>query len=125
MSISVAGIILLTNVPGISPMTLFFPLGTSATAESLPGLELSTRDAVATPLDESVPRARPGMSSTSSTTATLSPAVTDLPRRAGHPKEIDAWARGHWISENAVHWAKTSPSPGTPARSAATAPPPS
>ncbi|MGW1365473.1 ISAs1 family transposase [Streptomyces chartreusis] len=33
-------------------------------------------------------------------------AVTDLPAEQATAKEIAAWARGHWIIENTVHWTK-------------------
>lgn len=33
-------------------------------------------------------------------------AVTDLPAEQASPREIAAWARGHWIIENTVHWTK-------------------
>ncbi|MFD5442495.1 transposase family protein [Streptomyces tendae] len=33
-------------------------------------------------------------------------AVTDLAAHQASPAEIAAWARGHWIIENAVHWTK-------------------
>jgi predicted transposase YbfD/YdcC len=33
-------------------------------------------------------------------------AVTDLPAHQASAAEIAAWARGHWIIENTVHWTK-------------------
>jgi predicted transposase YbfD/YdcC len=33
-------------------------------------------------------------------------AVTDLPTHQASAAEIAAWARGHWIIENTVHWTK-------------------
>lgn len=33
-------------------------------------------------------------------------AVTDLPAEQATAQEIAAWARGHWIIENTVHWTK-------------------
>ncbi|PPS69947.1 hypothetical protein BV882_26850 [Streptomyces sp. 46] len=33
-------------------------------------------------------------------------AVTDLAAHQADPAEISAWARGHWIIENTVHWTK-------------------
>ncbi|NBE51176.1 helix-turn-helix domain-containing protein [Streptomyces boluensis] len=56
-SISVADVVVLADVMDVPPVTLLFPLGSSATVEVLPGRELSTWDAVAwftgeSPLDE-------------------------------------------------------------------------
>ncbi|MFE2595934.1 helix-turn-helix domain-containing protein [Streptomyces sp. NPDC059396] len=55
-SITVADFVVLADVLGVPPVTLLFPLGTSATVEVLPGREVSTWDALAwftgeTPLD--------------------------------------------------------------------------
>lgn len=33
-------------------------------------------------------------------------AVTDLPAEQASAQELAAWARGHWIIENTVHWTK-------------------
>uniref|UniRef100_A0AAU1UMC6 Transposase n=1 Tax=Streptomyces sp. NBC_00119 TaxID=2975659 RepID=A0AAU1UMC6_9ACTN len=33
-------------------------------------------------------------------------AVSDLATHQASPAEIAAWARGHWIIENTVHWTK-------------------
>jgi predicted transposase YbfD/YdcC len=33
-------------------------------------------------------------------------AITDLPAHQASAAEIAAWARGHWIIENTVHWTK-------------------
>ncbi|MFB7776228.1 helix-turn-helix domain-containing protein [Streptomyces bauhiniae] len=46
-SISVADVVVLADVLGVPPVTLLFPLGSSAKVEVLPGRELSTWDAVA------------------------------------------------------------------------------
>ena len=59
-SITVADFFVLADVLGVPPVTLLFPLGTSATVEVLPGREVSTWDAVAwftgeTPLDGPAP----------------------------------------------------------------------
>lgn len=56
-SITVADFVVLADVLGVPPVTLLFPLGTSATVEVLPGREVSTWDALAwftgeTPLDQ-------------------------------------------------------------------------
>ncbi|AXG78611.1 helix-turn-helix domain-containing protein [Streptomyces paludis] len=59
-SITVADFVVLADVLGVPPVTLLFPLGSSATVEVLPGREVSTWDAVAwftgeSPLDEPAP----------------------------------------------------------------------
>ncbi|MFE9597090.1 helix-turn-helix domain-containing protein [Streptomyces hokutonensis] len=59
-SISVAEVVVLADVLGVPPVTLLFPLGSSATVEVLPGREVSTWDAVAwftgeSPLAEPTP----------------------------------------------------------------------
>ncbi|MEU8507141.1 helix-turn-helix transcriptional regulator [Streptomyces brevispora] len=59
-SITVADVAVLADVLGVPPVTLLFPLGSSATVEVLPGREVSTWDAVAwftgeTALDEPAP----------------------------------------------------------------------
>ena len=59
-SITVADFVVLADVLGVPPVTLLFPLGSSATVEVLPGREVSTWDAVAwftgeTPLNEPAP----------------------------------------------------------------------
>lgn len=59
-SITVADVVVLADVLGVPPVTLLFPLGSSATVEVLPGREVSTWDAVAwftgeSPLDEPAP----------------------------------------------------------------------
>lgn len=59
-SITITDFFVLADVLGVPPVTLLFPLGTSATVEVLPGKEVSTWDAVAwftgeTPLDEAAP----------------------------------------------------------------------
>ncbi|MFD5430458.1 helix-turn-helix domain-containing protein [Streptomyces sp. NPDC127084] len=59
-SVTVAEIVVLADVLGVPPVTLLFPLGSSATVEVLPGREVSTWDAVAwftgeSPLDEPAP----------------------------------------------------------------------
>ncbi|WP_405818157.1 helix-turn-helix domain-containing protein [Streptomyces sp. NBC_01390] len=46
-SITVADLVVLADVLGVPPVTLLFPLGSSATVEVLPGREVSTWDAVA------------------------------------------------------------------------------
>jgi hypothetical protein len=46
-SITVADFVVLADVLGVPPVTLLFPLGTSATVEVLPGREMSTWDALA------------------------------------------------------------------------------
>ncbi|MHA6762184.1 helix-turn-helix domain-containing protein [Streptacidiphilus sp. PAMC 29251] len=46
-SITVADFVVLADVLGVPPVTLLFPLGTSATVEVLPGREVSTWDALA------------------------------------------------------------------------------
>lgn len=46
-SITVADVVVLADVLGVPPVTLLFPLGSSATVELLPGREVSTWDAVA------------------------------------------------------------------------------
>lgn len=56
-SITIADFVVLADVLGVPPVTLLFPLGTSATVEVLPGREVSTWDALAwftgeTPLDQ-------------------------------------------------------------------------
>ncbi|MGW0823708.1 helix-turn-helix domain-containing protein [Streptomyces sp. NPDC002845] len=56
-SITVADFVVLADVLGVPPVTLLFPLASSATVEVLPGREVSTWDAVAwftgeTPLDQ-------------------------------------------------------------------------
>ncbi|MEU9396124.1 helix-turn-helix transcriptional regulator [Streptomyces sp. NPDC048324] len=56
-SITVADFVVLADVLGVPPVTLLFPLGTSATVEALPGKEVSTWDALAwftgeAPLDQ-------------------------------------------------------------------------
>ncbi|MFD4922327.1 helix-turn-helix domain-containing protein [Streptomyces goshikiensis] len=63
-SISVADVVVLADVLGVPPVTLLFPLGSSATVEVLPGRELSTWDAVAwftgeSPLEETAPKGSP------------------------------------------------------------------
>ncbi|MEU6405458.1 helix-turn-helix transcriptional regulator [Streptomyces sp. NPDC046985] len=59
-SITVADFVVLADVLGVPPVTLLFPLGSSATVEVLPGREVSTWEAVAwftgeSPLDEAAP----------------------------------------------------------------------
>ncbi|MGW6776151.1 helix-turn-helix domain-containing protein [Streptomyces sp. NPDC055037] len=59
-SITAADVVVLADVLGVPPVTLLFPLGSSATVEVLPGREVSTWDAVAwftgeSPLDEPAP----------------------------------------------------------------------
>ncbi|MBT2507021.1 helix-turn-helix domain-containing protein [Streptomyces sp. ISL-98] len=59
-SITVADFVVLADVLGVPPVTLLFPLGSSATVEVLPGREVSTWDAIAwftgeAPLDEPAP----------------------------------------------------------------------
>ncbi|HBF84494.1 MAG TPA: transcriptional regulator [Streptomyces sp.] len=59
-SITVAEVVVLADVLGVPPVTLLFPLGSSATVEVLPGREVSTWDAVAwftgeSPLAEPAP----------------------------------------------------------------------
>ncbi len=56
-SITIADFLVLADVLGAPPVTLLFPLGTSATVDALPGREVSTWDALAwftgeTTLDE-------------------------------------------------------------------------
>jgi transcriptional regulator with XRE-family HTH domain len=56
-SITIADFVVLADVLGVPPVTLLFPLGTSATMEVLPGREVSTWDALAwftgeTPLNQ-------------------------------------------------------------------------
>ncbi|MBB5940438.1 helix-turn-helix domain-containing protein [Streptomyces zagrosensis] len=63
-SISVADVVMLADVLGVPPVTLLFPLGSSAAVEVLPGRELSTWDAVAwftgeTLLDDAAPEGSP------------------------------------------------------------------
>lgn len=59
-SITVAEVVVLADVLGVPPVTLLFPLGSSATVEVLPGREASTWDALAwftgeSPLAEPAP----------------------------------------------------------------------
>ncbi|MFE9237992.1 helix-turn-helix domain-containing protein [Streptomyces sp. NPDC007007] len=59
-SITVAEAVVLADVLGVPPVTLLFPLGSSATVEVLPGREVSTWDALAwftgeSPLAEPAP----------------------------------------------------------------------
>lgn len=59
-SITVAEFVVLADVLSVPPVTLLFPLGSSATVEALPGREVSTWDAVAwftgeSPLTEPAP----------------------------------------------------------------------
>ncbi|WP_103501468.1 MULTISPECIES: helix-turn-helix domain-containing protein [unclassified Streptomyces] len=63
-SVSVADVVMLADVLDVPPVTLLFPLGSSAAVEVLPGRELSTWDAVAwftgeTPLDDAAPEGSP------------------------------------------------------------------
>jgi len=46
-SMTIADFVVLADVLGVPPLTLLFPLGTSATVEVLPGREVSTWDALA------------------------------------------------------------------------------
>jgi len=59
-SMTIADFVVLSDVLGVPPVTLLFPLGTSATVEVLPGREVSTWDALAwftgeTPMDQPAP----------------------------------------------------------------------
>ncbi|MER5970306.1 helix-turn-helix transcriptional regulator [Streptomyces sp. NPDC002055] len=59
-SITVAEVVVLSDVLGVPPVTLLFPLGSSARVEVLPGREVSTWDALAwftgeSPLAEPAP----------------------------------------------------------------------
>ncbi|MEU3255574.1 helix-turn-helix transcriptional regulator [Streptomyces sp. NPDC006997] len=59
-SMTIADFVVLADVLGVPPVTLLFPLGTSATVEVLPGREVSTWDALAwftgeTPMDQPAP----------------------------------------------------------------------
>lgn len=59
-SMTIADFVVLADVLGVPPVTLLFPLGTSATVEVLPGREVSTWDALAwftgeTAMDEPAP----------------------------------------------------------------------
>ncbi|MFF0225784.1 helix-turn-helix domain-containing protein [Streptomyces sp. NPDC004629] len=59
-SMAIADFVVLADVLGVPPVTLLFPLGTSATVEVLPGREVSTWDALAwftgeTPMDQPAP----------------------------------------------------------------------
>ncbi|MFF4980829.1 helix-turn-helix domain-containing protein [Streptomyces sp. NPDC001046] len=59
-SMTIADFVVLADVLGVPPVTLLFPLGTSATVEVLPGREVSTWDALAwftgeTPMDKPAP----------------------------------------------------------------------
>ncbi|WP_133910691.1 helix-turn-helix domain-containing protein [Streptomyces sp. NBC_00582] len=59
-SMTIADFVVLADVLGVPPVTLLFPLGTSATVEVLPGQEVSTWDALAwftgeTPMDQPAP----------------------------------------------------------------------
>ncbi|WP_340377232.1 helix-turn-helix transcriptional regulator [Streptomyces sp. SS7] len=59
-SMTIADFIVLADVLGVPPVTLLFPLGTSATVEVLPGQEVSTWDALAwftgeTPMGQPAP----------------------------------------------------------------------
>jgi transcriptional regulator with XRE-family HTH domain len=59
-SVTVAEVVVLADILGVPPVTLLFPLGSSATVEVLPGREASTWDAIAwftgeTPLDGPAP----------------------------------------------------------------------
>ncbi|MFD4337815.1 helix-turn-helix domain-containing protein [Streptomyces anulatus] len=63
-SIGVADVVVLADILGVPPVTLLFPLGSSATVEVLPGREVSTWDAVAwftgeSPLKETAPEGSP------------------------------------------------------------------
>ncbi|MFF4203109.1 helix-turn-helix domain-containing protein [Streptomyces sp. NPDC001668] len=59
-SMTIADFVVLADVLGVPPVTLLFPLGSSATVEVLPGREVSTWDALAwftgeTPMDQPAP----------------------------------------------------------------------
>ncbi|MFJ9104306.1 helix-turn-helix domain-containing protein [Streptomyces sp. NPDC102405] len=59
-SMTIADFVVLADVLGVPPVSLLFPLGTSATVEVLPGREVSTWDALAwftgeTPIDQPAP----------------------------------------------------------------------
>lgn len=59
-SMTIADFVVLADVLRVPPVTLLFPLGTSATVEVLPGREISTWDALAwftgeTPIDQPAP----------------------------------------------------------------------
>ncbi|MFM9550818.1 helix-turn-helix domain-containing protein [Streptomyces caniscabiei] len=59
-SMTIADFVVLADVLGVPPVTLLFPLGSSATVEVLPGQEVSTWDALAwftgeTPMDQPAP----------------------------------------------------------------------
>ena len=59
-SMTIADFVVLADVLGVPPVTLLFPLGTSATVEVLPGREVSPWDALAwftgeTPMDQPAP----------------------------------------------------------------------
>jgi transcriptional regulator with XRE-family HTH domain len=63
-SMTIADFLVLADVLGVPPVSLLFPLGTSATVEVLPGQEISTWDALAwftgeTPLTEAAPEGSP------------------------------------------------------------------
>ncbi|MEU3098481.1 helix-turn-helix transcriptional regulator [Streptomyces sp. NPDC006967] len=59
-SMTIADFVVLADVLSVPPVTLLFPLGSSATVEVLPGREVSTWDALAwftgeTPMDQPAP----------------------------------------------------------------------
>src|SRR5690606_13012072 len=59
-SMTIADFVVLADVLGVPPVTLLFPLGSSATVEVLPGREVSTWDALAwftgeTPMNQPAP----------------------------------------------------------------------